>query len=212
MLDSQPQCTTGTNASPPTAAGLNATLLAARQLLNYPPPSRASPSATEQWRHDVDLLIVVTINSPHHERQREPSAQQLHFPSSVRVPSVAQAPLVLSSARPPAQHRTLMKCYMMTDLREEINHRRGGEDSCTTIECHHKRRRDTEGCNLEKGFDLHALVGGRQVTHAPLPLTPREFGGCMALAPHLCMLVWPHMFRPHLPEKYDGTVNPAEFL
>jgi hypothetical protein len=20
------------------------------------------------------------------------------------------------------------------------------------------------------------------------------------------------MFRPHLPEKYDGTVNPAEFL
>jgi hypothetical protein len=34
----------------------------------------------------------------------------------------------------------------------------------------------------------------------------------MPLAPHLCMLVWPRMFRPHLPEKYDGTVNPAEFL
>jgi hypothetical protein len=34
----------------------------------------------------------------------------------------------------------------------------------------------------------------------------------MALAPLLRMVVWPHKFRPHLPEKYDGTVNPVEFL
>jgi hypothetical protein len=34
----------------------------------------------------------------------------------------------------------------------------------------------------------------------------------MALAPHLRMVVWPPKFWPHLPEKYDGTVNPAEFL
>jgi hypothetical protein len=34
----------------------------------------------------------------------------------------------------------------------------------------------------------------------------------MTLAPHLCMLVWPHKFWPHLPEKYDGAVNPVEFL
>jgi hypothetical protein len=34
----------------------------------------------------------------------------------------------------------------------------------------------------------------------------------MALAPHLGMVVWPPKFWPHLPEKYDGTVNPAEFL
>jgi hypothetical protein len=26
------------------------------------------------------------------------------------------------------------------------------------------------------------------------------------------MVVWPRKFRPHLPEKYDGTVNPTEFL
>jgi hypothetical protein len=26
------------------------------------------------------------------------------------------------------------------------------------------------------------------------------------------MVVWPRKFQPHLPEKYDGTVNPAEFL
>jgi hypothetical protein len=48
-----------------------------------------------------------------------------------------------------------------------------------------------------------------------IPLAPRELrgvGGCMALAPHLRMVVWPRKFRPHLSEKYDGTVNLAEFL
>jgi hypothetical protein len=34
----------------------------------------------------------------------------------------------------------------------------------------------------------------------------------MALAPHLRMVVSPHKFWPQLSEKYDGTVNPAEFL
>ena len=26
------------------------------------------------------------------------------------------------------------------------------------------------------------------------------------------MVVWPLKIRPHLPEKYDGTTNPSEFL
>jgi hypothetical protein len=34
----------------------------------------------------------------------------------------------------------------------------------------------------------------------------------MVLAPHLCMVVLPHKFWPHLPKKYDGTINPTEFL
>jgi hypothetical protein len=34
----------------------------------------------------------------------------------------------------------------------------------------------------------------------------------MALALHLRMVVWPRKFRPHLPEKYDGSVNPIKFL
>jgi hypothetical protein len=32
------------------------------------------------------------------------------------------------------------------------------------------------------------------------------------LAPHLHMVIWPRKFWPHLPEKYDGSVNPTEFL
>jgi hypothetical protein len=34
----------------------------------------------------------------------------------------------------------------------------------------------------------------------------------MVHAPHLCMVLWLRKFQPHLPEKYDESVNPAEFL
>jgi hypothetical protein len=36
--------------------------------------------------------------------------------------------------------------------------------------------------------------------------------GCVALADHLHATSWPSKFRSHLPEKYDGTSNPSEFL
>jgi hypothetical protein len=36
--------------------------------------------------------------------------------------------------------------------------------------------------------------------------------GCAALADHLRAATWPPKFRPQLPEKYDGTTNPSEFL
>jgi hypothetical protein len=74
MVESQPQRTASTTAAPPAAAGVDAMLLAACQLLNSPPPSGASPSVAEQWRHDVDQLIVTTINTPPQERRCQPSA------------------------------------------------------------------------------------------------------------------------------------------
>jgi hypothetical protein len=36
--------------------------------------------------------------------------------------------------------------------------------------------------------------------------------GCAALVDHLRAATWPSKFRPHLPEKYDDTSNPSEFL
>jgi hypothetical protein len=36
--------------------------------------------------------------------------------------------------------------------------------------------------------------------------------GCATLADHLRVATWPPKFRPHLPEKYDVTSNPSEFL
>jgi hypothetical protein len=157
--------------------GPDSTLQAARQLLNNPPLAGASPSAAEQWHHDVDKFVITAINTSHREGRRQPSVQQSRFLLAACAPSVAQVPPVLPGACPPGQHRASMASYQMTDLREEINRHRGGEDSRTTIERNHERRRDIEGRNLERDFDLHAPVGARQVSHAPLPLAPWEFRG-----------------------------------
>jgi hypothetical protein len=45
------------------AAAVEATLVAAHQLLNNPPPSHALLSVVEQWCHNVDQLMVATINT-----------------------------------------------------------------------------------------------------------------------------------------------------
>jgi hypothetical protein len=66
IVESQPQRTTGVVPAPSVVAGADATLLEARQLLNNPPPSEASPSAAEEWRCNVDQLVVAAINTPHH--------------------------------------------------------------------------------------------------------------------------------------------------
>jgi hypothetical protein len=50
-----------------------------------------------------------------------------------------------------------MASYTTTDLRAEINRRRGGEDGRVTIERRREKRRDIEGRNLEKKIDSHAL-------------------------------------------------------
>jgi hypothetical protein len=52
------------------------------------------------------------------------------------------------------------------------------------------------------------LVG--QVAHPISSLVASA--GCMALAPHLRMVVWPCKFWPHLPKKYHVTINPTECL
>jgi hypothetical protein len=36
--------------------------------------------------------------------------------------------------------------------------------------------------------------------------------GCAALADRLRAATWPSKFWSHLPEKYNGTSNPSEFL
>jgi hypothetical protein len=73
VLESQP--TAGMMASPPAAVGPDGALLAVHQLLNNLPPAGASPSAAEQWHHDVDQLIITAINTPHREGRCQPSTQ-----------------------------------------------------------------------------------------------------------------------------------------
>jgi hypothetical protein len=85
-----------------------------------------------------------------------------------------------------------------------------GEDARISPERARERRQNFEGHNLDQDFGPVS------------PQTPRDARiqtgvplvgvGCVALVDHLRAATWPPKFWPHLPEKYDGTSNPLEFL
>jgi hypothetical protein len=96
------------------------------------------------------------------------------------------------------------------DLQAELNRRHAGEDARVSLERARERRQNIEDRNLDQDFAAVAPqtpVGARFQTGVPLADV-----GCAALADHLRAASWPSKFRPHLPEKYDDTSNPLEFL
>jgi hypothetical protein len=164
-------------------------LSAARELLRHPPSSTASPGAMKQWRDDVDRLLGAAHSTSTRSRPRS-SRHQHEASASVRSPSVRDA--------------------QTNDLRAELNRRRVGEDARVSLERAREHRQNIEGRNLDQDFAAvapQAPMSTRSQTGVPLAGM-----GCAALADHLRAASWPLKFRPHLPEKYDGTSNPSEFL
>jgi hypothetical protein len=164
-------------------------LSAARELLRHPPSSTASPGAMKQWRDDVDRLLGMVLSTSTRSRPRS-SRRQREATASVRSPSIRGA--------------------QTDDLRVELNRRRTGEDARVSLERARERRQNINGRDLDQDFATVAPqtpMGTRSPTGVPLAGV-----GCTALADHLRATSWPPKFRPHLPEKYDGTSNPSEFL
>jgi hypothetical protein len=104
----------------------------------------------------------------------------------------------------------LVRATPTKDQRVELNRRRAGEDARVSLERVHERRQNVEGRNLDYDFATVAPqtpMGARIQTGVPLAGV-----GCATLADHLRAATWPSKFRPHLPEEYDDTANPSEFL
>jgi len=105
------------------------------------------------------------------------------------------------------------------DLRAELNCRHAGDDARITFEKAREHHLNIEGRNLDVNLEA---VSPQSPGNAQSPKSPgnaqTQAGtsvagvGCAALADHLRAVAWPSKFRPHLPEKYDGTTNPSEFL
>jgi hypothetical protein len=90
-------------------------------------------------------------------------------------------------------------------MRDELNRRHAGKGACISL----KKARVRCG-NFGQDFATvapRALGDARFQTSIPLARV-----GYAALADHLRAAMWPPKFRPHLPEKYDGTTDPSEFL
>jgi hypothetical protein len=124
-------------------------------------------------------------------------------------PSVARAP---PTAHAPTGPQVPDSSIAIDDLGDELLCHEG-EDGRVTIKRWGERHHNIEARNLERDFSalspVHELPGP-WAEHSPS--SPATSEGCMALAPHLNMPAWPRKFQPHLPEKYDRTVNHAEFL
>jgi hypothetical protein len=182
------QHTTAQTSRTPSRVALRA-LSAARELLRHPPSTTASPGAMKQWCDDVDRLLGMAHSTLTRSKPRS-SRYQREVTVFVRSPSVRGA--------------------QTDDLRAELNRRRAGEDTRISLERARERRQNIEGRNLDQDFAAvapHAPMGTRSQAGVPLASV-----GCAALADHLHAASWPSKFWPHLPEKYDGTSNPSEFL
>jgi hypothetical protein len=103
-------------------------------------------------------------------------------------------------------HSSSVRSARTEDLQAELNRRRAGEHARVTIEQERVRRLSIEGRNLEAELDA-AVPKPQGLGQAPMAGV-----GCAALADHLRAVAWPSKFWTHLPEKYDGSTNPSEFL
>jgi hypothetical protein len=202
------QHTTAQTSRTPSRAAPGA-LSMARELLRHPPSSTASPGAMKQWLDDVDRLLGMAHSGSTRSRPRSSRCQH-EATASVRSPSVRGA--------------------QTDDLRAELNRRRAGEDARVSLERAREHRQNFEGredarVSLERARERQLNIEGRNLDQdfaAVAPQTPvgARFQadvplagvGCAALANHLRTATWPSKYRPHLPEKYDGTSNPLEFL
>jgi hypothetical protein len=168
--------------------------------------------AMKQWRDDVDRLLGMTHSSS--ARPSPQSSRRQHEASaSVRSPSVRAAPTEDLRAELNRRHMgedAPVSLERSNDLRAELNRRRAGEDARISLERVRERRQNVEGRNLDYDF---AAVAPQTPTGARIQAgVPLAGVGCAALADHLRAVTWPSKFRPHLPEKYDGTSNLSEFL
>jgi hypothetical protein len=95
-------------------------------------------------------------------------------------------------------------------VREHRQNFEGREDARISLERARERWQNIEGRSLDHDF---VVVAPQTPTGARIQAgVPLAGVGCAALADHLRAVTWPSKFRPQLPEKYDGTSNPLEFL
>nr|CAH66086.1 H0209A05.3 [Oryza sativa] len=174
-------------------------LQAAGALLRHPPVVPDPESPAQRWLDDVANLVMTARQrldaGGRSSATKTSGTATTGSASSRRRARRAAAVARLSAATPSSAPST----------RED---QRGGPDARISIE----RRRDGRRA-------AHAMEGASSSGVSPQqgrgdqPSVPPVGGvGCRAFVASLRNIRWPPRFRPTIAEKYDGSVNPAEFL
>nr|CAD39966.2 OSJNBa0072D08.5 [Oryza sativa Japonica Group] len=174
-------------------------LQAAGALLRHPPVVPDPESPAQRWLDDVANLVMTA-------RQRlgaggRSSATKTSGAATTgsvssrrrarRAAAVARHSAATPSSAPPTQE----------DLR-------GGPDARIDIE---RRRNSRRAAHATEGASSSGV--SHQHGRGDQPSVPPVGGvGCRAFVASLRNVRWPPRFRPTIAEKYDGSVNPAEFL
>nr|ABA97545.1 retrotransposon protein, putative, unclassified [Oryza sativa Japonica Group] len=174
-------------------------LQAAGALLRHPPVVPDPETPARRWLDDVANLVMTAQQrlgaGGRSSATKASGAATADSVSSRRRARRAAAVIRRSSAIPSSTPPT----------QEDV---RGGPDARLNIERRRNGRRAahaTEGASSSRA-PLRSGHGGQP------PESPVGGAGCRAFVASLRNVRWPPRFRPTITEKYDGSVNPAEFL
>src|SRR5512144_1228933 len=174
-------------------------LQAAGTLLRHPPVVPDPETPARRWLDDVADLVMTAqrrLGAGGRSSATEASgAAAAGSMSSRRRARRAAAATRRLSAIPSSTPPTQEDVRGGTDARLDIERRRGARRAAHA----------TEGAS-SSGAPLRSGHGGRP------PVSPVGGAGCRAFVASLRNVRWPPRFRPTITEKYDGSVNPAEFL
>src|SRR5512147_1597517 len=174
-------------------------LQAAGALLRHPPVVHDPESPAQRWLEDVANLVMTAQQrlgaGGRSATTKTSGAATTGSVSSRRRARRAAAAARHSAATPSSTPSTREDQHGEPDARLNIGRRRNSR----------RTPRATEGASSSRVSPRH----GRE----DQPSVPPAGGvGCRAFVASLRNVRWPPRFRPTITEKYDGSVNPTEFL
>nr|AAD38291.1 putative polyprotein [Oryza sativa Japonica Group] len=175
-------------------------LQAAGALLRHPPVVHDPESPAQRWLEDVANLVMTAqqrlgAGGRSATTTKTSGAATTGSVSSRRRARRAAAAARHSAATPSSTPPTREDQHGEPDARLDIERRRNNR----------RTPRATEGASSSGVSPRH----GRE----DQPSVPPAGGvGCRAFVASLRNVRWPPRFRPTITEKYDGSVNPTEFL
>nr|ABF99688.1 retrotransposon protein, putative, unclassified [Oryza sativa Japonica Group] len=179
------------------------TLQVAGALLRHPPVNPELETPVQRWLDDVANLVTTT------QWQLATSGR-----SAAAGTSRTSVTLSSSARRRARRSATISRRSTVPTSSGASESRRchdglyGTQDARINIE---RRRDERRATRMGEGASSSGAPRSSSRGGPPPTLTPGGTG-CRAFVASLRNVRWPPKFRPNLTEKYDGSINPSEFL